>query len=139
MSTPRRELLIRTLQTLGGLATAQGLGWAGPASADERSTLLLECHVAGTTYAGLPDHYEEKLVRGLRLTLWREADNPADPLAIRVQDLWGRKLGYVPRAKNEVLARLLDAGVSIYAEVVSWERVNTWLKIEVRIVAQLHA
>ena len=137
MPTPRRELLIRTLQSLAGATVAQTLGPANPLSAARAATLLLECHVAGTTYAGLPDQYEACLQSDLRLELRREPDNSADPLAIRIQDPAGRKLGYLPRAKNEVLARLLDAGVPLYAEVVSWERINTWLKVDIRVLASL--
>jgi len=139
MPTPRREVLARTLQSLAGVTAAPALSLVAPLSAAVTSTLLLECHVAGTTYAGVPDRYEDRLSASLRLELQREPENPADPLAIRVLDPSGRKLGYLPRAKNEVLARLLEAGIPVYAEVVSWERINTWLKIDLRVLAILSA
>jgi len=66
---------------------------------------------------------------GDALKLIREADNVHDANAIRVE--WrGEKLGYVPRAGNEDLARLLDQGAKISARIVNlqagrshWQRV----------------
>ncbi len=44
-----------------------------------------------------------------RLTLVREADNPYDANAVRVE--WqGHRLGYVPRKENAALARFMDHG-----------------------------
>ena len=46
---------------------------------------------------------------GDALELVREADNPHDPNAVRVE--WrGRKLGYVPRRQNAAVAWGLDRG-----------------------------
>lgn len=80
--------------------------------------LLVATHVAGTAY------YEAEAVRdGLRpgeaLALRREPGNPHDALAIEVLTRGGRKLGYVPRADNPALARLMDAGETLIAEVDS--------------------
>lgn len=53
---------------------------------------------------------------GEPLELVREADNPHDVNAIRVQ--WrGRKLGYVPRRQNAALAWGLDHGAPLRARV----------------------
>ena len=53
---------------------------------------------------------------GDALELVREADNPHDPNAVRVQ--WqGRKLGYVPRRENAALAWGLDRGTRLRARV----------------------
>lgn len=53
---------------------------------------------------------------GDALELVREADNPHDPHAVRVQ--WrGRKLGYVPRRENAALAWGLDRGTPLRARV----------------------
>jgi hypothetical protein len=35
-------------------------------------------------------------------------------MAIKIMDLDKQKLGYVPRAKNEVISNLLDAGKTIF-------------------------
>ena len=53
---------------------------------------------------------------GDALALVREADNPHDPNAVRVE--WhGRKLGYVPRRENAALAWGLDRGTPLRARV----------------------
>jgi hypothetical protein len=44
-----------------------------------------------------------------------------------------RQLGYVPRAKNEALARLMDAGKLLFGRVESKDWRGDWLKIEARI------
>jgi hypothetical protein len=53
---------------------------------------------------------------GDALDLVREAENPNDPNAVRVE--WrGRKLGYVPRRENAALAWGLDRGTLMRARV----------------------
>ena len=53
---------------------------------------------------------------GDALELVREADNPHDPNAVRVE--WrGRKLGYVPRRQNAALAWGLERGTPLRARV----------------------
>ena len=53
---------------------------------------------------------------GDALELVREADNPRDPNAVRVE--WrGRKLGYVPRRENAALAWGLERGTALRARV----------------------
>lgn len=114
---------------LGGGARS---GPAAPARA--RGIALLDCHVAGTSHAGLPAGYESRLRPGMRLPCRREPDNPADALAIRIHAPDGRKLGYVPRARNEVPARLMDAGWGLCAEIHEVRRVGAWLCVEIRVV-----
>lgn len=78
-------------------------------------------------YAGR--HVWKDLRVGDPLTLVRERDNSHDPRAVRVE--WrGKKLGYVPRAGNETVARLLDQGVSLSGRIThlqpgrsSWQRI----------------
>ncbi len=59
----------------------------------------------------------ERLNVGDTLVLKREPRNRFDPLAIRVETAAGVNIGYVPREKNGILARLLDAGKLIVAKV----------------------
>ncbi|MBQ7263101.1 MAG: HIRAN domain-containing protein [Synergistaceae bacterium] len=94
---------------------------------------LIDAHIAGTTHVEGIDALEPLLVPGMRLHFLREADNAYDPLAIMVKDANGNKLGYVPRAKNEILSRLMDAGKLIFGTLVHKERVGSWLKIEMQI------
>lgn len=71
--------------------------------------------------AGLPYHDVGKagsdLTAGSSLLLRREPDNPHDDLAIEILTLSGIKLGYVPRIRNPVIARLMDAGKTMVAQV----------------------
>lgn len=84
--------------------------------------------------AGFQFHQGEQvwpaLAIGAPLTLIREAENRFDPLAIRVE--WnGQKIGYLPRAANEIAAGLLDRGERLSASIVAlakdenpWERIG---------------
>ncbi len=83
--------------------------------------------------AGFQFHEGKRLWRELRagdpLQLVREADNPHDVRAVRVE--WrGHFLGYVPRADNEAVARLLDSGARLEARIVRLrESRNPWQRI----------
>lgn len=64
--------------------------------------------LAGYRHAAAPALWSQLSV-GDALELAREADNPHDANAVRV-DWRGRKLGYVPRAENATLAWMIDRG-----------------------------
>ncbi|NMD42835.1 MAG: restriction endonuclease [Firmicutes bacterium] len=93
---------------------------------------LLECHIAGTGYRDL-DRVEPELAPGDPLLFKRELDNIHDHLAVAIYDQKERKLGYLPRAKNEVPARLMDAGKLLFGKIETSERIDQWLKITVRV------
>src|SRR5690625_526727 len=98
-----------------------------------RDILLLSCTVAGTSYRELDD-VAPSLAPGQELVLRREPENPHDELAIRVQLADGTLLGYIPRRKNEILARLMDTGKMLVAQLISKEWQGTWLRLEVEVV-----
>jgi len=98
-----------------------------------RDILLLSCTVAGTSYRELDD-VAPSLAAGQELALRREPENPHDELAIRVQLADGTLLGYIPRRKNEILARLMDTGKMLVAQLISKEWQGTWLRLEVEVV-----
>ena len=54
------------------------------------------------------------LKEGDRVTLRLEPKNKYDEKAILVLDPKGKKLGYIPRRKNEVLYHLMDAGKELF-------------------------
>ena len=55
---------------------------------------------------------------GESLTLMREPNNPYDKKAIALYHR-NRKIGFVPREKNEVLSKLLDShAATINAEII---------------------
>ncbi len=93
---------------------------------------LLESHIAGTSYLNLQE-VEPELTPGDPLLFRREPDNQHDQLAIAILDQKERQLGYIPRAKNEVLARLMDAGKLVFGKLESKEWVDNWLKITLRV------
>jgi hypothetical protein len=97
-----------------------------------REVFLLECHVAGTSHRAL-EEVEPALTPGDLLIFQREPMNPVDSLAIRILDGQGRQLGYVPRERNEVIARLLDAGKVIFGKLDGKEWRGRWLKLDLRV------
>jgi len=94
---------------------------------------LMECHIAGTMYRDNLFELEADLQKGAALVFKREPTNPHDALAIMILDIKGRMLGYIPKAKNEVIARLMDAGKLIFGKLEDKELVGDWLKIQVRV------
>ena len=119
----------KALALLGG---ASGAGLALPFA---REIFLLECRVAGTSHLDLED-LEAELEPGCQVACRREPENPHDPLAILLSDPKGRKLGYVPKERNEVLARLLDAGKVVFGRLESKKWAGNWLKLELRMFLQ---
>lgn len=98
----------------------------------QREIFLLECHVAGTSHVPI-EEIEPFLAVGETLTLLREPENAFDALAILVLDARGAKLGYVPRDRNQVLARLLDAGMLLDARLERMQWFGGWLRVTMRI------
>lgn len=100
----------------------------------EHDIFLLHTHIAGTSYIEDIMELEPFINAGDRLEMFREPDNEYDELAIVVKNADGVKLGYIPRAQNAVLARLMDAGKLLFCRVSGKELVNErWLKISIKI------
>ena len=93
---------------------------------------LLESHIAGTSFRDLED-IEPKIYIGDLIVMKREQNNKFDPLAILLLSKEGQKLGYVPKNKNEVLARLMDAGKLIFGKIEDKQWHGCWLKLDVKI------
>ncbi|MDR1896168.1 MAG: HIRAN domain-containing protein [Prevotellaceae bacterium] len=95
--------------------------------------LSLECIVAGTTFIKNLKDIESKLEKDQHLDLIREPDNKHDNFAVAIYNTQGEKLGYIPREKNEMPARLMDAGKWFYGKIINktWE--GNWLKIDIEI------
>ena len=104
VTTLTQQLMLQTLQK-----TAIALPFA-------QDIFLLETHIAGLRYYGIKI-LPAPLQLGDALLLRREPGNIHDELAIAVFTLAEQKLGYVPKFRNPVLARLMDAGKSLVAEV----------------------
>ena len=104
-----------------------------PASAAEPGTsakiLLQSSPLAGFRYYEGKKLWSEMKV-GDALQLVREPDNSYDANAVRVE--WqGHKLGYVPRADNEALARFMDRGSKAGARITRLKKSrNPWQRME---------
>lgn len=97
-----------------------------------REILVLKCIIAGTSFRQL-DKVENKLTSSVALSMKREPKNEFDEFAIA---LWfeDTKVGYIPKNKNEVIARLMDAGKIFYATIEAGEVEGNWLKLEVKVM-----
>jgi hypothetical protein len=92
---------------------------------------LIEFHVAGTSFSNVRD-IEPSINPGDALHFFREPGNAHDPLAIKICDNSGNKLGYIPRDKNEVLARLMDGGKLLFGIITEKKWHGDWLKITLK-------
>ena len=101
----------------------------------EADTFLIGTAVAGTKYQENIGEKCKDLELGERLTLVREPNNPYDERAIAVHTSMGDKLGYVPRAVNLILSRLMDAGHELYALVrdLSYDLDNRYYLVVMKI------
>lgn len=82
-----------------------------------RRIFVMNTFVAGVTHVRGIKKLAKALKKKEEILLVREPKNEYDELAILVKNKDGKKLGYIPRQKNEVLARLMDAGFCFEAEV----------------------
>lgn len=92
----------------------------------------MECHIAGTSYLDL-DEVEPLLKAGEKLLLLHEPKSEHDRFAVAIYTAEMRKLGYLPREKNESVARLLNTGKLIFAVLESKEWQDDWLKFSVKV------
>lgn len=95
--------------------------------------LSLECVIAGTTFIKNIKEIDKTLTEGQALDLKREANNEYDDFAIAIYTKEGSKIGYIPRDRNETMARLMDAGKWFYATVEEKEKKGSWLKIDIQV------
>ncbi len=106
------------------------------ALADGVRILVQSSPLAGSQYYGLAESWREMKVDDV-LTLIREPENKHDRHAIRVE--WrGRKLGYVPRAQNRVVAQAMDEGERLVARISRLsEDTNPWRRVEFEVYIEL--
>lgn len=120
---------------LQGLLALAGLGAASGAKStvSGRSAVLLQT----SPLAGFQYHNGEalwpQLAVGQSLALTREADNPHDSRAVRV-DWQGQKLGYLPRLDNAAVSQLMDRGERLEAVIAGLENgSNPWDRVRVEV------
>lgn len=98
----------------------------------EEDILALSSIVAGTSYQNLSEIEKKIIVNESKFTLKREPDNEFDEFAILVL-LEDKKLGYIPKSKNQTIARLMDAGKEFYAKPTNKEWEGKWLRIDMEV------
>jgi hypothetical protein len=94
---------------------------------------LISASIAGLYYVDNIEDILDKIKIESRLLFIREPENQYDELAILVKDQNGNKLGYVPRKKNPILARLMDAGKHIYGTVKKISNDDSYMDVEMEI------
>jgi hypothetical protein len=92
---------------------------------------LMQCYVAGTTFREDIDEIEPELQKDDLLVFKREPDNEHDKLAIAIYDKGERLIGYIPQRKNEILARLMDAGKIVFGKIKNKKWQDRWLNINI--------
>jgi hypothetical protein len=107
-----------------------------PARGAEAVIVVQRSPLAGFHHHDAVETWRQMTV-GDRLQLVREADNPYDPNAVRVE--WrGMKLGYVPQRDNAAVARQMDRGAALEARVALLrENRNRSVRFEFEVVAPL--
>jgi hypothetical protein len=96
-----------------------------------KDMLALSCLVAGTSFRSLKE--AEPLINLQTVfKLKREQDNEFDKKAVAIY-FDEEKIGYVPKAKNEVIANLMDAGKRFSAKLISKEWEGDWLKLDIEV------
>ena len=98
----------------------------------DEDILALESIVAGTSYLNLQEIEKEIIPKETELTLQREPENEFDKFAIKLiyKD---NKLGYIPKSKNQTIARLMDVGKQFYAKVATKEWEGKWLRMDLEV------
>ena len=97
-----------------------------------KEMLLLDYVVAGTTYCKDKALKKKDFIKeGQTLRMLREENvHDANAIALYVEDV---KIGYVPKAHNTVVARLMDAGKLLVSRVCKLPDSDGWKKIEAKI------
>jgi len=110
-----------------------GTGLSGIGKPFAKQIYLVSASIAGAYFVENIYDLLEEIKIGAKLRFVREPDNKYDELAILVKDQNNNKLGYVPREKNPILARLMDAGKLIYGTVKSVNNDDNYINIEMEI------
>ena len=98
----------------------------------DEDILALESIVAGTSYNNLTEIEKEIKPNETQLALVREPKNKYDTFAVKVL-FKDHKLGYIPRDKNQTIARLMDAGKQFYAQTTKKEWEGKWLRMDLKV------
>lgn len=98
-----------------------------------KEIFLMECLVAGTSHVDAIEEKTAAISTDALLGFLREPGNPHDSLAIQILNQHNLQIGYVPRNRNEVIARLMDAGKLVFGKVEKKEQESSWIKISIKV------
>jgi len=98
-----------------------------------RQIYLVSASIAGLFFVDNIHDLLDEIKLESKLRFVREPDNQHDELAILVKDQNDNKLGYIPRQKNPILARLMDAGKHIYGTVKEINNDDSFMNVEMEI------
>ncbi len=127
-----RRNVLQTLLTGVGIGPSRQVYAKIVPIQSRRRVLLQESPLAGFQYHRAAAIWPFLRV-GEPLHLRREPGNPHDRYAVAV---WFRNehLGYIPRRENRTLAKLMDQGERLEAQIVRLlEENNPWRKIRLRV------
>ncbi len=112
------------------------LGATLPSAAAEARIIVQQSPLAGFQYYDGKVLWDNMRV-GDALVLVREAQNPHDANAVRVE--WkGQPLGYLPRRDNADVARQMDRGEKLQARIVRLtEARNPWQRVQFEVYAEM--
>ncbi|MBL8472913.1 MAG: HIRAN domain-containing protein [Rhodocyclaceae bacterium] len=112
------------------------LATPGAALAQNLRMLVQSSPLAGFQFHAGPQLWNE-LKPGDALKLVREPDNAHDPNAVRVE--WrGRKLGYLPRRENAIVAEQMDRGARVEARIARLtETADPWQRLLIDVMLVL--
>ena len=113
-----------------------GLTLSLAALAADVRILVQSSPLAGFRYYSGETLWQE-MREGDRLVLVREADNPHDTNAVRIE--WrGQKLGYLPRAENRSVAAAMDGGEAVDARIAKMRKhKNPWQRVLIEVFVVL--
>ncbi len=98
-----------------------------------KEIFLLESKVAGTSFVNDIETKTGTLEPGSVLMFQRDPKNKYDPLAIQILNEKQERIGFVPRADNEILSRLMDAGKLLFGKVKEKGTKGDWIRITIEI------
>ena len=113
-------------------ADAAGASLSVPMPFQNKIVLIEDTRVAGTTHIHGIDGIVKGLDVGSDLRFEREPNNLADSWAIKVF-AGNDRIGYVPADVNEILARLMDGGKALSANLVGKEKIGNWNKLHMEV------
>lgn len=92
---------------------------------------VLDTTIAGTFYHN-PEEFANDIMENDVISLKREPENSFDKRAIALY-YKNLKIGYIPKVKNEVISKLMDAGKQFSAKIIEKEKDDDSLALKLQV------